>query len=61
MLKNTLAMPRTLLAAALLAAASAPALAVEAFTAQYNASALGMVGEGRCPSRRSPAIAGSTR
>lgn len=47
MLKNTLAMPRTLLAAALLAAASAPALAVEAFTAQYNASALGMVGEGQ--------------
>ena len=47
MLKNTLAMPSTLLAAALLAAASAPALAVEAFTAQYNASALGMVGEGQ--------------
>ena len=47
MLKNTLAMPRTLLAATLLAAASAPALAVEAFTAQYNASALGMVGEGQ--------------
>lgn len=36
-----------LLTAAALAIASAPALAVEAFTAQYQASALGMVGEGQ--------------
>ncbi|MBA3930818.1 MAG: DUF3108 domain-containing protein [Xanthomonas sp.] len=39
--------PRLLLAAALLAGASAPALAIEAFTAQYSASALGMVGDGQ--------------
>lgn len=31
----------------IIATASAPALAVDAFTAQYNASALGMVGEGQ--------------
>jgi hypothetical protein len=47
MMKTTLHSPRTLLAAAILASASAPAFAVEAFTAQYNASALGMVGEGQ--------------
>lgn len=38
---------RLLAATAVLAAVSAPALAVEAFTATYNASALGMVGEGQ--------------
>lgn len=47
MTKTALSLPRTLLAAVLLAGASAPALAVEAFTAQYSASALGMVGEGQ--------------
>jgi len=47
MTKNAFHTPRLLLAAALFGAASAPALAVEAFTAQYNASALGMVGEGQ--------------
>lgn len=47
MTKTALSLPRALLAAALLAGASAPALAVEAFTAQYSASALGMVGEGQ--------------
>ncbi len=47
MMKTTLAPLRLLLAASLLAGACAPALAVEAFTAQYSASALGMVGEGQ--------------
>ncbi|CAN7201457.1 DUF3108 domain-containing protein [Pseudoxanthomonas sp. LjRoot168] len=47
MTKNSLPYPRALLAAMLLAGASAPAWAVEAFTAQYSASALGMVGEGQ--------------
>ncbi|WP_296278395.1 DUF3108 domain-containing protein [Pseudoxanthomonas sp.] len=47
MTKNALPYPRALLAAMLLAGASAPAWAVEAFTAQYSASALGMVGEGQ--------------
>lgn len=43
----TLRSVRLLGFAVLLGAASAPALAVEAFTAQYQASALGMVGEGQ--------------
>ena len=43
----TLRSVRLLGVAALLGAASAPALAVEAFTAQYQASAMGMVGEGQ--------------
>lgn len=47
MTKTALSASRALLCAAVLAGASAPALAVEAFTAQYNASALGMVGEGQ--------------
>ena len=47
MTKNAFHTPRLLLAAALFGAAAAPALAVEAFTANYNASALGMSGEGQ--------------
>ena len=39
--------PMTLLTAGLLAAASLPAAAVEAFTAQYQASAMGMQGDGQ--------------
>lgn len=38
---------RTLIAAALLAAAAAPAFAIEAFTARYHANALGMTGDGQ--------------
>ena len=39
--------PAALLGASLLAAASLPAAAVEAFTAQYQASAMGMQGDGQ--------------
>ena len=39
--------PAALLGAGLLAAASLPAAAVEAFTAQYQASAMGMQGDGQ--------------
>jgi hypothetical protein len=47
MTKNAFRTSRLLLAATLFGAATAPALAVEAFTANYNASALGMSGEGQ--------------
>ncbi|KRA51712.1 DUF3108 domain-containing protein [Pseudoxanthomonas sp. Root630] len=47
MTKKPFPIPRMLIAAMLLGAAAAPALAVEAFTANYNASALGMSGEGQ--------------
>lgn len=47
MTKNAISPSRLLLAATLFGAAAAPALAVEAFTANYNASALGMSGEGQ--------------
>ncbi|MEL1263662.1 DUF3108 domain-containing protein [Pseudoxanthomonas putridarboris] len=47
-MKTTAFTPLRLLAAtAVLAASSAPALAIEGFTAQYQASALGMSGEGQ--------------
>ncbi|PPJ43419.1 MULTISPECIES: DUF3108 domain-containing protein [unclassified Pseudoxanthomonas] len=47
MTTNAFRTSRLLLAATLFGAATAPALAVEAFTANYNASALGMSGEGQ--------------